>query len=125
MQPSFFAKLERGDLLFIDSSHITRTQGDVLFEYLSLLPRLNQGVIVHIHDIFLPRDYLESWVKDEIKLWNKQYLLETFLTCNNQWKIIEALNYLDHNHYNALSETALYLTPDREPRSFYIERQDH
>ena len=47
-----FKKLMHNDILFIDSSHIVRPQGDVLFEYLTLLPQLHNGVIVHIHDIF-------------------------------------------------------------------------
>ncbi|NEQ32952.1 MAG: class I SAM-dependent methyltransferase, partial [Leptolyngbya sp. SIO4C5] len=47
---SFFSQLKENDILFIDSSHIIRPQGDVLFEYLELLPSLNKGVIVHIHD---------------------------------------------------------------------------
>ena len=49
---SFFSQLQEGDILFIDSSHIIRPQGDVLFECLELLPSLNTGVVVHVHDIF-------------------------------------------------------------------------
>lgn len=118
----FFSELETNDILFIDSSHIIRPQGDVLYEYLEVLPRLNLGVIVHIHDIFSPRDYLERWIIDEITFWNEQYLLEAFLSYNHNWKIIGALNYLHHNHYAKLKSVAPFLTPDREPGSFYIQR---
>ena len=59
VDPAIFAALEDGDILFIDSSHMIRPQGDVLFE-LSLLPTLAPGVIVHVHDIFTPRDYPAS-----------------------------------------------------------------
>lgn len=117
-----FAELEEGDILFIDSSHIIRPQGDVLFEYLELLPSLNKGVIVHIHDIFSPKDYLKGWVADEVRFWNEQYLLEAFLTCNRDWKIIGALNYLHHNYFERLQEKCPFLTQDREPGSFYIEK---
>lgn len=48
----FFAELEENGILFIDSSHIIRPQGDVLFEYLELLPTLKKEVIVHVHDVF-------------------------------------------------------------------------
>src|SRR5688572_16196225 len=75
---SLFSQLEKGDILFIDSSHVIRPQGDVLFEYLELLPSLKPGVLVHVHDIFSPRDYPKGWVIDEVKLWNEQYLLEAF-----------------------------------------------
>jgi predicted O-methyltransferase YrrM len=119
---SLFAELEEGDLLFIDSSHIIRPQGDVLTEYLEILPTLRPGVIVHIHDIFSPRDYLEEWVLKKQWLWNEQYLLEAFLTQNSQWKIVAALNLLHHRHFDRLRQICPYLTPDREPGSFYIQR---
>lgn len=118
----FFSELSSGDILFIDSSHIIRPQGDVLFEYLEVLPSLKKGVIVHIHDIFSPRDYLDEWVKEEVRFWNEQYLLEAFLTSNRDWKIVGALNYLHHSHYEKLKRSCPFLTPDREPGSFYIEK---
>lgn len=117
---SFFKKLEANDLLFIDSSHVIRPQGDVLFEYLELLPTLNSGVIVHIHDIFSPKDYLHSWIINEIRLWNEQYLLEAFLTSNQEWEIIGAVNYLIHNHYDAVKDKLPQISYDIEPGSFYI-----
>jgi hypothetical protein len=116
----FFSQLEANDILFIDSSHIIRPQGDVLFEYLELLPTLKPGVIVHIHDIFSPRDYLKEWVIDDVKFWNEQYLLEAFLTSNSEWKIIGALNYLRHSHFDLLREKCPKLTSEREPGSFYM-----
>lgn len=119
----FFKQLEANDILFIDSSHMIRPQGDVLFEYLELLPALNSGVIVHIHDIFSPRDYPESWVVDEVRLWNEQYLLEAFLSYNSEWEIMGAVNFLHHNYFDLLKEKcAKHLTPDREPGSFYIRK---
>jgi predicted O-methyltransferase YrrM len=119
---TIFAELEKDDLLFIDSSHVIRPQGDVLFEYLELLPSLNPGVIVHIHDIFSPRDYPGEWVRDEVRLWNEQYLLEAFLTNNRDWKVVGALNYLRHNHFDQLRAKCPYLTRDCEPGSFYIQK---
>lgn len=119
---AFFSKLEENDILFIDSSHVIRPQGDVLFEYLELLPTLKKGVIVHVHDIFSPRNYLEQWLDAEVKLWNEQYLLEAFLSNNRDWKIIGALNYLRHHHYDSLKSATPHLTPDREPGSFYLQK---
>ena len=95
---SFFEKLEANDILFIDSSHIIRPQGDVLFEYLEILPILKSGVLVHIHDIFTPEDYPDEWVNNAI-FWNEQYLLEAFLCCNNDFSIIGTTNYLLHYEY--------------------------
>lgn len=119
---SFFSQLEENDILFIDSSHIIRPQGDVLFEYLELLPSLNKGVIVHVHDIFSPKNYPKQWLQDEIRFWNEQYLMEAFLSHNSSWTIVGALNYLHHNHYDKLKSVAPFLTPDREPGSFYIKK---
>ena len=117
-----FAQLGRDDLLFIDSSHIIRPQGDVVTEYLEILPSLKPGVLVHVHDIFSPRDYLREWVVDRMWLWNEQYLLEGFLTNNDSWKVIGALNLLHHTHFDQLHRVCPYLTMDREPGSFYIQR---
>jgi hypothetical protein len=118
----FFSELEENDILFIDSSHVIRPQGDVLFEYLELLPTLNKGVIVHVHDIFSPRNYLKQWLEDDVRFWNEQYLLEAFLTQNGSWKIIGALNYLHHHYYEQLKSVAPFLATEREPGSFYIQK---
>jgi hypothetical protein len=120
---TYFGQLEANDVLFIDSSHMIRPQGDVLFEFLEVIPTLKAGVIVHIHDIFSPRDYPRSWVVDDVLLWNEQYLLEAFLSGNREWKIIGALNFLRHNHFELLKEKCPRLSKDREPASFYIMRK--
>lgn len=117
-----FSELGENDILFIDSSHMIRPQGDVLFEYLELLPSLRKGVLVHIHDIFSPRDYLPEWVIEEVWFWNEQYLLEAFLSCNQNWRVVGALNYLHHHHYEKLKAQCPFLTPEREPGSFYIQK---
>ena len=119
-----FSALQKNDLLFIDSSHVIRPQGDVLFEYLELLGTLNSGVIVHVHDIFTPRDYPEQWVLNDAKLWNEQYLLEAFLAYNSEFRVIGALNYLWHNSREELARVCPVLAqdPDREPRSFWFVR---
>ena len=117
---SIFDQLEKGDILFIDSSHIIRPQGDVLTEYLQIIPRLKTGVIVHIHDIFSPRDYLDEWIRDDVYFWNEQYILEALLTNTERYQIVAALNYLKHEYYDLLSSVCPYLTSDREPGSFYF-----
>jgi predicted O-methyltransferase YrrM len=119
---SFFAELEDGDILFIDSSHVIRPEGDVLFEYLELLPTLAVGVVVHVHDIFSPRNYPAAWLRDEVRFWNEQYLLEAFLAHNRDWEITAALNWLKHAHPGRLKAVCPYLTEAGEPGSFYLRR---
>ena len=79
---------------------------------------------MHVHDIFSPKDYPRQWLEEEIKFWNEQYLVEAFLSYNRSWKIIGALNYLHHNHYEKLKTRAPFLTPEREPGSLYIQKVD-
>lgn len=124
LEQGYFDKLERNDILFIDSSHVIRPQGDVLFEYLELLGSLKSGVLIHIHDIFTPRDYLDRWVLAESKLYNEQYLMEAFLSYNDQFKIIGSLNHLWHHYPNRLAKVCPILRkePDYEPGSFWLVR---
>jgi hypothetical protein len=119
---SFFQKLESNDILFIDSSHIIRPQGDVLYEYLELLPTLKSGVLIHVHDIFTPKDYLNDWVYENHLLWNEQYLVEAFITNNSEFKIIGALNYLTHNYRKEFSEKCPIFANQkgREPGAFWM-----
>lgn len=114
-------ELQAGDILFIDSSHIIRPQGDVLTEYLEILPQLNSGVYIHIHDIFTPRDYLKSWIVNDVRFWNEQYLLEAILSNGNRYEIVASLNHLQHEHFEALKEICPYLKQSNEPGSFYIK----
>jgi len=74
-----FETLEAGDVLFIDSSHVAKTDSDVNFLYFDVLPRLASGVHIHIHDISLPHDYPRDWVLKDNRSWNEQYLLRALL----------------------------------------------
>ncbi len=119
---TLFSQLGQNDILYIDSSHVIRPQGDVLFENLKLFPNLKSGVLVHIHDIFTPKDYPE-W--DFVHFFNEQYLVEAFLTCNAEFKIIGALNYLQHNHFSELASKCPILKsePDEVTGSFWIMKK--
>ena len=83
-----FDQLGRGDLLFIDSSHVSKTGSDVNRLFLDVLPRLKPGVVIHVHDIFFPDDYPKSWVLDEGFSWNEQYLLQALLTGNARFRTL-------------------------------------
>lgn len=125
MDVSIFSSLEKNDLLFIDSSHIIRPQGDVLFEFLEILPSLAPGVIIHVHDIFSPRNYTHNHIVKDVLFWNEQYILEAFLTCNDQFTILAALNYLKHHYPQQMMEKLPLLKkyPQAEPGSFWMMRK--
>lgn len=120
---TIFKELNSGDILFIDSSHVIRPQGDVLTEILQILPSLKKGVIVHIHDIFTPRDYSENAIYNHVSFWNEQYLLEAFLSNNDHYEIISMVNHLKNNHYDVLKSVCPFLQKINEPGSFYIRRK--
>lgn len=84
---ALFEGLEANDILFIDSSHVAKTGSDVNFLYFEVLPRLRRGVHIHIHDVFLPHDYLREWVIDENRSWNEQYLLRAMLMYSTAFSV--------------------------------------
>ncbi len=115
-----FNDLEKNDILFIDSSHVIKPQGDIVKIFLEILPKLKSGVIVHIHDIFSPRDYPENWLKVENRFFNEQYLLEGILDNSSRYNVMLSLNLLKHDFYNELKNVCPYLNERSEPSSFYI-----
>lgn len=82
----YFSCLEANDILFIDSSHVAKFGSDVCYEFLELLPRLNPGVWIHVHDIFFPHDYPAEWLLNRRLSFNEQYLLEAFLSFNKNFE---------------------------------------
>jgi predicted O-methyltransferase YrrM len=90
-----FAELSHDDVLFIDSSHTVKTGGDVVFLFEHVIPRLAPGVIVHVHDIFLPWDYPQEWVMTG-RAWNEQYLVRAFLSFNSEFEILLGVGWLSH-----------------------------
>lgn len=122
---ALFEHLGTDDILFIDSSHVIRPNGDVLREYLEILPRIAPGVWIHVHDVFTPRDYPATWVREERRLWNEQYLLEAFLSHNSDFEVVCALNWLHHNHRAELAAACPMLGahPLAEPGAFWIRRR--
>ena len=82
-----FASLESGDVLFIDSSHVSKTGSDVNFLFFEVFPALAHGVRIHLHDIFLPFDYPMDWVLKHGRSWNEQYLLRAFLMHNYSFDV--------------------------------------
>jgi predicted O-methyltransferase YrrM len=92
-----FSALRSGDILFIDSSHVAKTNSDVLFEIFSILPNLAKGVWVHIHDTFWPFEYPEAWVRQG-RSWNELYFLRSWLAYNNKVSIQFFNHYLFSEH---------------------------
>lgn len=90
-----FNELEAGDVLFVDNSHRVFQNSDVTVFFLDILPRLKPGVIVHIHDIFLPFDYPGLWAD---RHYSEQYLLAAYLLAGcSKLDILLPLAYIGHH----------------------------
>lgn len=101
--PSVLAVLEAGDVLFIDSSHVSRIGSDVNQLLLSVLPTLRPGVHVHIHDIFYPFEYPRRWIYRG-RAWNENYLLRALLVNNDRLRIEWFNSYLGQTHRDTVAE---------------------
>lgn len=96
-----FDELAAGDLLFIDTSHVVKTGSDVVHLFLTLLPQLPDGVVVHVHDIFIPEDYPQGWVRNGFN-WTEQYLLQAFLVGNARAHVLAGNHWLALRHPGAV-----------------------
>ncbi len=85
-----FRALSAGDILFVDTTHTVKPAGDVNYLLLEVLPVLSPGVIVHVHDIFLPWEYPRLWIEHLRRHWAEQYLLQALLSDNVRFEIIFA-----------------------------------
>ena len=117
---SVFESLQTNDILFVDSSHVFKSGSDVEFEFLQVYPRLQTGVLVHIHDIFFPYDYPTEWNLKESRYWNEQYFLETFLQFNKKFKILASLSMVSHYKNSVFLENINAYNEDRLPGSFWM-----
>jgi predicted O-methyltransferase YrrM len=84
---SVFKELQENDILFIDSSHVSKIGSDLNFLLFEVLPQLNKGVIIHFHDIFYPFEYPYQWIEQGIS-WNEAYLLRAFLMFNDSFQVV-------------------------------------
>ena len=92
-----FEALRSGDILFIDSSHVMKAGSDVQYLFAEVLPRLPAGVFVHIHDVFYPFEYPESWLRRGTFL-NEAYVLRTLLEGGSRFRIELFNDYLVRFH---------------------------
>ena len=94
---SNFKSLDRGDILFIDSTHVSKINSDVNYIFFDILPSLNSGVYIHFHDIFYPFEYPKEWIYQGIA-WNEAYLLRAFLQYNDTFEIVFFNTFMEHFH---------------------------
>jgi len=117
-----FARLAAGDILFIDSSHVLYVGSDVQFLFAEVIPRLAPGVLVHVHDVFLPEHYPRRWLTNYLRFWNEQYLLQAFLAFNERFRVVWGSYFMARTHGEQLAAVFPAFRLDDEPASFWFER---
>jgi predicted O-methyltransferase YrrM len=122
--PEVFAELGAGDVLFVDTSHTVKTGGDVVWIYGEILPRLRPGVVVHIHDAFIPGDYPQPWVLEGWG-WNEIYLLKAFLAFNAEFEVLFGVQWMLQNEPELVERAFSGFAEHRERAggSLWIRRQ--
>jgi hypothetical protein len=118
-----FKELGRNDVLFIDCSHVCKIGSDVNYLFFHVLPELEPGVIVHVHDIFLPWNYPKEWVLRNHCFWNEQYLLLAWLQGNRDLEVMLASHFLGQEYPEQLVAAFPFLSPTPGGSSFWMRRR--
>ncbi len=118
-----FAELGSGDILFLDTTHTVKLGGDVTYLLLEVLPRLAPGVIVHVHDIFLPWHYPRRWFEEEGYYWAEQYLLQAFLAFNADFDVLVGCHMLARERPGELARMVPSFTAGAAPAALWLQRR--
>ena len=116
-----FEVLEENDVLFVDSTHVSKIDSDVNRILFEILPRLNPGVYIHFHDIFYPFEYPAEWVL-EGRAWNEIYILRAFLQFNRNFRPVLMNTYMEYFHPEFFEEN-LPLCMQNTGGSIWLRRE--
>jgi hypothetical protein len=115
-----FDHLDEGDVLFVDSSHCSKTGSDANLLVLDVLPRLAVGVYAHFHDAFWPFEYPRAYLEQHWA-WNELYLLRAFLAFNHAFTIALFPSFLEARYQTSLAprcrSRGVGCVGEREPRA--------
>lgn len=100
---SKFAELGARDILFVDSTHVSKIGSDINHIFFTLLPLLKSEVFIHFHDIFYPFEYPKEWVYEGCA-WNEAYVLRAFLQYNSSFRIVFLNTFLEHFYRERFAE---------------------
>lgn len=117
-----FAGLGSGDLLFVDTTHTVKIGGDVNRVILDILPTLAPGVLVHIHDIYLPWEYPQEFLAERRFFWAEQYLLQAFLAFNDEFEVLFSAHALHRRYPEEVARLLPRVPPDTRPGALWLRR---
>jgi len=112
-----FPPLSEPVMLFIDSSHIVRSGGDIPILFNQLIPRLAPGSTVHVHDVFIPWDYPNRYRR---RLYTEQYVLQALLCCSSRFRTIFAAHYMSRTHTPLMQTIISRKIGDRSGASYWF-----
>jgi hypothetical protein len=115
---SVFRELAPNDILFIDSSHVLKTQSDLVYIFNYILPILPSGVYIHFHDIFTPYDATPFMLFEMQWSWNEQYAIEAILANSDRFEVIVPSYALYKENPNLLKKFIPWETAI--PKGFWI-----
>ncbi|MEX0319789.1 MAG: class I SAM-dependent methyltransferase [Ruegeria sp.] len=119
VDPGLFAGLEAGDVLFIDSSHVVRMSNDVAHLFCRIIPALKPGVVIHVHDVFLPYEYPKRFFYD-CPGWGEQYVLHALLH-GGEYEMLWPGYYLQQARPDAVK--ALPFLSEGRAQSLWVRKQ--
>ena len=100
---SEFEALRANDILFIDSTHVSKINSDVNRIFFEILPRVSPEVYIHFHDIFYPFEYPKKWIY-EGRAWNEAYMLRAFLQYNSAFRVVLMNTFMARYHDSFFQE---------------------
>ncbi|MFT3748921.1 MAG: class I SAM-dependent methyltransferase [Agriterribacter sp.] len=104
---NIYAELEDNDILFIDSTHVSKIGSDVNKVIFEIIPRLKKGVYIHFHDILYPFEYPRDWIYKGV-FWNESYILRAFLMYNTSFSIQFFNTYLLEKYFTLMQDIPLF-----------------
>jgi hypothetical protein len=119
---SVFESLEAGDVLFVDTTHTVKLGSDVNRIVLDVFPSLAPGVLVHVHDIFLPYEYPRKWSEESGLHWAEQYLLQAFLSGNRDYEVLAGTFALCRDRPDAMARLAPTWQPGATASAWWMRR---
>ena len=117
-----FEALQNSDILFIDTTHTVKLGSEVNYLILDVLPGIAPGVLVHVHDVFLPHEYPRGFLERRL-YWAEQYLLQAFLAQNTAWEIILPLSALVRERTPHVAKLVRSFDASSGPGAFWIRRK--
>lgn len=117
----FFRQLQANDILFIDSTHVSKIGSDVNYLFFEVFPALAEGVYIHIHDVFYPFEYIQEWVLGDGRAWNEIYVLRALLQDSKAYEIAFFNDFLWQKHRSAVDQ-AFMKAPERRGGSIWLRK---